>query len=160
MNVNGYEIKPGASLSGADLSRASLYGADLSRANLSGANLSRADLYGADLSRANLSGANLSRADLDDASLDGADLSGANLSRADLYGANLESIAAVISLQNVGGWHAHGWIRDGRLSIRIGCREFRYEEAVKHWAGRQDRLEQWAATEYIRQVALARGWTI
>ena len=43
----------------ANLSRADLYGADLSRATLSGANLSRADLYGADLSRATLSGANL-----------------------------------------------------------------------------------------------------
>ena len=43
------------------------------------ANLSRADLYGANLSGANLSGADLY----------GANLSGADLSRADLYGANL-----------------------------------------------------------------------
>ena len=62
---------------------------DAHGANLSGANLSRADLYWANLSGANLSGANLSRADLSRANLYGANLSGANLSRANLYGANL-----------------------------------------------------------------------
>jgi hypothetical protein len=51
--------------------------ADLSRANLFGANLSRANL-----SRANLFGANLSRANLFEADLFGADLSRANLSMA------------------------------------------------------------------------------
>ena len=63
----------------ANLSRANLYGADLSRANLS-----CADLYGANLSRANLYGA-----DLYGANLCGADLSGADLSRANLYGAKI-----------------------------------------------------------------------
>ena len=72
-------VKARANLSGADLSRADLYGAYLSGANLSGADLSRADL----------SGANLSGADLSRANLYGANLSGADLSRADLYGANL-----------------------------------------------------------------------
>jgi hypothetical protein len=74
----------GADLSRADLSGANLYGADLSIADLSGANL-----YGADLSRADLSGANLYGADLSGANLYGANLYGANLSRADLSGANL-----------------------------------------------------------------------
>ena len=69
----------------ADLSRANLYGADLSRANLSGANL-----YGADLSRANLYGADLS----------GADLSGANLSEANLYGADLYGAKIELGLVN------------------------------------------------------------
>ena len=78
-----------ANLYGANLSRADLSGANLSRANLSRANLSGADLSGADLSRADLSGANLSGADLSRADLSGANLSGANLSRADLSGANL-----------------------------------------------------------------------
>ena len=59
-----------ADLSGANLSRADLYRADLFKADLSGANLSRADLYRADLLRADLSGANLF----------GADLSGADIS--------------------------------------------------------------------------------
>src|SRR3990167_6800840 len=61
------------------LSRANLYGADLTGANLTGANLT-----GADLTRADLTGADLTRADLT-----GADLTRADLTGADLYGANL-----------------------------------------------------------------------
>ena len=66
-------------LSGANLFRANLYGA-----NLSGANLTRANLYGADLSGANLTGANLYGADLAGADLAGADFAGANLFRVNL----------------------------------------------------------------------------
>jgi uncharacterized protein YjbI with pentapeptide repeats len=66
MKINGYEIKPGAIL----------YGANLRGANLCSADLSGADLCSADLSGANLSGANLS----------GAYLSGTNLRHADLSG--------------------------------------------------------------------------
>jgi len=79
----------GANLSGADLSRANLFGANLFGANLSRANLSRANLFGADLSGADLFGADLSGANLFGANLSGADLSGANLFGADLSGANL-----------------------------------------------------------------------
>ena len=57
-------------------------GVRLGRKDLSGANLYRANLYGA-----NLSGANLYRADLSGANLSGADLYRANLSGADLSGA-------------------------------------------------------------------------
>ncbi len=98
-------VLSGAVLSRADLSRAILSGADLSRAVLSRAVLSGADLIGADLSGAILSGAVLSRADLSRAILSGADLSGAVLSRAvlsravlsgaDLSGADLSG--AVLS---------------------------------------------------------------
>ena len=60
------------------------------------ANLSRADLYGADLSGANLYGANLYGAHLSRADLYGANLYGANLSRADLPRAkNLEQVDAI-----------------------------------------------------------------
>ena len=86
----------GADLSGANLPRAYLSGADLSGANLSGADLSGAYLSGADLSVANLSGANLSGANLSGADLSGADLSGANLSGANLSGANLSGAKGVI----------------------------------------------------------------
>ena len=77
--------------------RADLSGADLRRANLSEANLSRADLSGADLRIANLSEANLSEADLYGANIRGANLyrvnlSEADLSEADLRGANLEYV--------------------------------------------------------------------
>ena len=87
VEVNGYEIGPGADLSGANLSGADLSDADLDGANLFGANLSGADLtwanlYGADLSGANLSGADLSDADLCDANLTGANLYGAFLAGA------------------------------------------------------------------------------
>ena len=60
----------GANLSQADLSRADLYGANLSQADLYGADLSRANLSRADLSRANLSGANLYEANLSRAKID------------------------------------------------------------------------------------------
>ena len=70
MNVNGYEIKPGADLSRAHLSEANLSWANLSGANFIRANLSRANLSWADLSWADLSGANLIRADLTKTCLD------------------------------------------------------------------------------------------
>jgi hypothetical protein len=60
MNINGYEIKPNANLSGANLSCANLRGADLRGADLSCANLRGANLRGANLRGADLSGANLS----------------------------------------------------------------------------------------------------
>ena len=67
--------------------RADLSGVDLSRANLSGANLLNADLSDAELSGANLSGANLYNADLRGANLSGANLLNADLSGVDLSGA-------------------------------------------------------------------------
>jgi hypothetical protein len=70
-----------------------------SRANLYGANLSCANLYGADLSGANLSRANLYGANLSRADLSGANLYGANLSRADLSG---HKLAAGTKLAQVG----------------------------------------------------------
>jgi hypothetical protein len=98
------------------------------------------------------------------AELSGANLSGANLSNADLLGANLRRSKGVISLGHPAGWPAHAWLRDGALSIRIGCREFRYQEALDHWnnheEGRETRLEQLAATEYALQVAVSRGWKV
>ena len=118
-----------------------------------------AKLCGANLSGADLSGANLSGADLCDANLSGANLSGANLCDANLRGA-----VGVFSIGNPVGWHSHAWLRGKRLSIRIGCREFRYQEALDWWNnhkdGRETRLEQLAATEYARQIALARGWEV
>jgi uncharacterized protein YjbI with pentapeptide repeats len=81
------ETVPG--LREADLGRAHLSLANLSRAELNGANLLGADLSGANLSRANLGGANLSGVDLRVANLTEADLHGADLSAAFLIEANL-----------------------------------------------------------------------
>jgi len=85
MNINGYEIKPGADLEYADLRNADLSGADLRNANLR-----YADLEGANLVGANLEGANLEDADLRNANLEDADLRYANLEGADLRSANLD----------------------------------------------------------------------
>ena len=94
----------------------------------------------------------------------GADLGGANLGDAYLGGADLGGASGIIALGAPAGWHGHAWLRDGFLSIRIGCREFRYAEAMAYWnnhpGGRETRLEQLAATEYARQIALARCWRI
>jgi len=73
----------------ADLSEASLRGADLREADLRQAILRGADLRQADLFKANLSGADLRVANLREVSLSSADLSNADLSQADLTGAYL-----------------------------------------------------------------------
>lgn len=116
---------------------------------------SDADLSGADLRGANLRGAYLRGADLS-----GANLRGADLGDADLGGADLSGVKDVIFLGYPGGYSAWAWKRDGYLSIRIGCREFRLDEALKHWGGRKDRIEQQIAVEYAHQMAQARGWRI
>ena len=84
VEVNGYEISPGAFLIGVDffranLARADLQGADLVDANFGWANLEGANLRGAKLGGADFTGANLSGANLDGASRAGADLSGATV---------------------------------------------------------------------------------
>ena len=99
-------------------------------------------------------------ADLRGADLRGAHLGDAYLGGAYLGGADLRGVKDAFSIGSPGGWTGHGWLRDGYLSIRIGCREFRHHEAVAHWQNRPDRIEQLIATEYARQMALARGWAI
>jgi len=121
----------GANLSRANLDGANLDGANLSRANLSRANLSRANLDGANLSRANLDGANLDGANLSRANLDGANLSRANLSGANLDGAKLIGQQPVLSLQ-----FAHGYIlmlfrTDKGIRVHCGCRRFENVAAAK-----------------------------
>lgn len=81
---------PLPTLQGADLSRVSLFSADLARADLRGANLQGASLIGARLRRARLQQANLRGATLYGADLWGASLREADLREADLRGADLE----------------------------------------------------------------------
>ena len=102
-----------------------------------------------------LRAADLRGADLYGADLYGADLRGANLSAADLYGAD-----GIIGAGYPDGWTAYGWQRDGRLSIRIGCREKRLDEAREYWADKPDRREVLAAVEYVAAVAAIRGWQL
>jgi hypothetical protein len=150
----------GAYLDGADLSGAYLSGAYLSGAHLGGAYLDGADLSGADLSGAYLSGAYLSGADLSGAYLSGAYLDGADLSGAYLGGAYLRGATGVIHLGAPDGWHAHAWLRDGWLSIRVGCHEFRLAEARGYWQGKPDRREVMAALDYAETVAAIREWAV
>jgi uncharacterized protein YjbI with pentapeptide repeats len=99
-----------------DLSHASLYGLNLTKANLDGANLSRTDLRRAQLHRAKLKKADLSHAILSRASFRYADLNSANLVwsssidvdflAADLEGADLTS--ADLTSTNFRGAHLRG----------------------------------------------------
>ena len=133
----------GADLRGSDLSYANLSGADLSRADLMGANLRGADPIGSDLSYANLSGADLSDANLSRANLSCADLSGAylsdanlscaNLSCADLSGADLSHANLIDGGQRSDGHRFVGWIKEGVLQIRAGCRSLSIADARAHW---------------------------
>ena len=89
MQVNGYEIGPGAKLIYANLIDADLRGADLRGANLREAWLSMATLRGANLTGANLTKATLSQADLSKADLTEAYLLTARMFHTNLTGTNL-----------------------------------------------------------------------
>jgi len=147
-----------AGMHDASLQGLSLRGADLRRADLRGIDCRKADLRGADLRHANLHGADLRHANLRFANLLNADLIGANLLDIDLDGAILRGAAGIVDGGAPDGWYAYGWRRDHRLSLRIGCRELRLDEARKYWEGKFDRLEVLAAVEYIAAVATIRGW--
>ena len=81
-----------ANLSGTNLNKATLTNAVLTDANLSGSNLNSVAASGANLANANLRGANLNGASLQGANLSRANLSGANLTGANLTGANLTGV--------------------------------------------------------------------
>ncbi len=90
-----------------------------------------------------------------DAVKKGADLIGAYLSGAYLSGAQ-----GVIALGAPNGWHAHAWVRDGSLSIRVGCQEKRLAEARAYWTGKENRREVMAALDYAEAIAKIRSWKI
>jgi uncharacterized protein YjbI with pentapeptide repeats len=144
-------------LTRADLTRASLYRADLTRADLTRASLYRADLTRADLTRASLYRADLTRADLTRANLTRADLTGANLTGANLTDANL-----IIGGQRSDGYQFFGY-RDGdRLHIKAGCRYFSAADAKEHWnatrKGTQLGNESLALVDHLVTMAKIAGW--
>jgi hypothetical protein len=143
----------GANLSRANLSRADLFGANLSRANLSRANLFGANLFGADLFGANLSGANLSGADLSGADLSGADLSGADLSRA--MGALPNGVTP---LQILGTQHALIVREPGYITI--GCEHHPVAWWEEHYRalGRREGYSLDQVNEYRNYIKLAKYW--
>ena len=148
-------VKAGADLAYANLARADLAYANLARADLADANLARADLARADLARANLADADLARANLAYDNLAHAYLAGAYLARADLVG-----VTAVIDAGTPDGWRCVGWLRDGWLSVHVGCRDMRLAEGRTYWSGKPDRAEVLLALDYVERVAVLRGWAI
>jgi hypothetical protein len=81
-------------------------------------------------------------------------LSGANLSEADLSG-----VSAVVSAGLPDKWPAFGWMNNGVLSVRVGCRTKTMAEARAYWMGKPDRQEVMAALDYIQAVAAIRAGT-
>lgn len=84
----------------------------------------------------------------------GANLRGANLG-ADL-GADL-----IDAGQDSRGYRFVGWLHEGVVQIRAGCRNFTLDEGRKHWANRHGptlRAECLAKLDLIEAVAKARGW--
>jgi hypothetical protein len=116
-------VKLGLAVKVAIKAKADLIGANLNRADLSGTNLSHANLTGADLT-----GTDLSYADLSDACLRGADLANAYLCGADVTGAYL-----IDGGQRSDGYRFVGWIKEGVLQIRAGCRSLSIADARTHW---------------------------
>jgi hypothetical protein len=98
-----------------------------------GAYLIDAYLRGANLEGANLIGANLEVAYLEDAYLEGANLIGANLIGANLIDANLIHCGT-----RSDGHEFYAYVRDGKIWIKAGCRNFEIKEAAKHWRDTRD----------------------
>src|SRR6266699_2161661 len=92
-----HQVEARPNLYKANLSEATLFGA-----NLSGANLSEATLFGANLSSANLSGADLFGTNLSSANLSGANLSGAR-TRMTMFGnVDLRKVKGLETIKHVG----------------------------------------------------------
>jgi uncharacterized protein YjbI with pentapeptide repeats len=139
----------GANLSEANLYGANLYGANLSRANLYGANLYGANLSGANLSRANLYGANLYGANLSEANLYGANLYGANLSEANLYGANLSFVKGIISFVAF----AHQIIITD-THVKAGCQWVEHKKAKKELSAKYAKENDYSPAMYRANIEM------
>jgi hypothetical protein len=94
------------------------------------------------------------KAAVEQAVMVGANLYGANLRDANLYGANLVG-ASLVGANNVidagspNNWRTVGWLRNGVLSVRVGCHDKRMAEGRAYWADKPDRREVLAALDYI-----------
>ena len=87
-------------------------------------------------------------------------LAGAYLAGANLAGAYLAGAYQVIDAGTPNGWRVVGWLRDGYLSVRVGCRDKRLDEGREYWAGKADRAEVLAALDYVERIAVLRGWEV
>jgi len=128
--------------------RADLYGANLTRANLTGADLTRADLYGANLTRANLTSADLY----------GANLTGANLTRAKIKDMALIGDRPIFSCGPIGSRSAYllAYNTEKGIFIKAGCffgSVDEFEAAVKRVHGENKHGNDYtAAVMMIRAV--------
>lgn len=112
------------------------------------------------LADANLACAYLACAYLAGANLAGAYLTDANLARANLADADLASWHIIDGGQRRDGYRFVGWVKDGALMIRAGCRDMRAAEYRNHNAKRGDgqmRDETAAILDHIERVARVRG---
>lgn len=83
----------------------------------------------------------------------------ADLSRADLSRANLVGAFLVDGGQRIDGYRFVGWIKDGVLMIRAGCRDMTVPEYRAHNAKRDNaalRDETIAILDHIESVARIR----
>jgi hypothetical protein len=87
-----------------------------------------------------------------------ATLARADLADANLADANLAGAKAVIDAGTPDGWRCVGWVRDGVLRVRVGCRDKTIPEGREYWSGKPDRREVLAALDYIEATARLRGW--
>ena len=101
-------------------------------------------------------GANLGGADLRGADLRGANLGGANLGGAKLWGAKVLGIASV---GYIDGWPTTLWRTDWGYRLQAGCHTFTLDEAIAHYADREERRGlYYLATEAWRVIARLQGW--
>ena len=101
-------------------------------------------------------GANLGGADLRGANLGGANLGGANLGGAKLWGAKVLGIASV---GYIDGWPTTLWRTDWGYRLQAGCHTFTLDEAIAHYADREERRGlYYLATEAWRVIARLQGW--
>ena len=89
-----------------------------------------------------------------------ANLAGANLDDANLAGADLALQHAIDGGQRQDGYRFVGWIKDGALMIRAGCRNMTIAEYRDHNAKRDDaamQAETASILDHIERVARVRG---
>ena len=86
----------------------------------------------------------------------GANLGGANLGGAKLWGAKVLGIASV---GYIDGWPTTLWRTDWGYRLQAGCHTFTLDEAIAHYADREERRGlYYLATEAWRVIARLQGW--
>ena len=130
MDLTGADLRK-ANLSGANFISAKLDQAYLNRSDLTGAFFNDASLRFANFSDANLRGARLRRSDLFNASLSGCDVLDADFTGANLSRTNLECLQSVFQIN--GSLYQINAIDD---DVRVGCMRM----PLSQWLQEADRI--------------------